>query len=937
MPGWSRRVAAGTEEEQAKKFQWGLRRSTLNHLMCMSYTDVAQVANAARNYEILHERDDDDTEQPDKRRGGSDNHRSSNNNYSGSNNRNSGNGRDQRNRGHQSNRSTNSGSQQSSGPSEGYSYPVCTTCGRKHQGECRRAAGNCFKCGQAGHLQKDCKKNTTTGTSGQADKKPGASGRVFAITEGQAANTSGKTKVKTVPDKYYILLPLWTQDPLFFSSSKDSLSTGFKPVGEEENKDAKDPGNEDSEIQMIEEPRVNQEENDSVNSTNRVNAISSTINVANNEVNIVGGKSSIELLDDPNMPDLEDFSISEDSNEDFFGADADLNNMESTFQVSHIPIIIIHKDHPFEQVIKDLQSAPQIRRMSTRKEMCTEFEKMMHKKFQMSAIRELTFFLGLQVKQKEDRIFISQDKYLKGQPKLGLWYPKDSPFDLVAYTDSDYTGASLDRKSTTGEDEYVAALSYYGQVLWIQNQLLDFEYNFMQTKIHIDNESTICIVKNPVLHSETKHTEIRHYIIRYSNEKKLIQMIKIHTDKNVAYLLTKAFDGTELPQTSIPTKTVVNEAVNEEMYDNLERATITATSLDAWHDRGNINTMGDTIAQTRSENVSNFSNDLPLSRVNTLGCGEDRLKLRELMELCTKLSNRVLNLETTKTAQVKEIANLKKRVKRLERKRKSRTHGLKRLYKVGLSARVESSADEESLGKEDSSKQERISHIDANQDIYCIATTTTPDRTFTISMDEITLAKALIEIKTLRPKEKGLVMQVPSETPTSTPIVSSQQSSKKIEDENESAELKRCLEIVLDDGDDVTIDATPLSSKSPTIVDYKIYKEGMESFFQIIRADGNSQMYLTFSKMLKNFDREDMEVLWRFSQQGLTKVKSWKLFVTMQNILYYLLVEKMYPLTNHTLHQMFKNVKLQVDEECEMAYELLRLVKKQLKEGYIAD
>nr|GFC50001.1 hypothetical protein [Tanacetum cinerariifolium] len=58
---------AGTEEEQAKNFQWGLRRSTLNHLMCMSYMDVAQVANAARNYEILHERDDDDTERSDKR------------------------------------------------------------------------------------------------------------------------------------------------------------------------------------------------------------------------------------------------------------------------------------------------------------------------------------------------------------------------------------------------------------------------------------------------------------------------------------------------------------------------------------------------------------------------------------------------------------------------------------------------------------------------------------------------------------------------------------------------------------------------------------------------------------------------------------------------------------------------------------------------------
>ncbi|GKE07832.1 putative reverse transcriptase, RNA-dependent DNA polymerase [Tanacetum coccineum] len=133
-------------------------------------------------------------------------------------------------------------------------------------------------------------------------------------------------------------------------------------------------------------------------------------------------------------------------------------------------------------------------------------------------------------------------RYIKGQPKLGIWYPKDSPFDLVAYTNSDYARASLDRKSTTGEAKYVATSSCCGQVLWIQNQLLDYGYNFMHTKIYIDNESTICIVKNPVFHSKTKHIEIRHHFIRDSNEKKLIQMIKIHTDKNVADLLTKAFD-----------------------------------------------------------------------------------------------------------------------------------------------------------------------------------------------------------------------------------------------------------------------------------------------------------------------------------------------------------------------------------------------------------
>ncbi|GJY50898.1 hypothetical protein Tco_0441745 [Tanacetum coccineum] len=158
-------------------------------------------------------------------------------------------------------------------------------------------------------------------------------------------------------------------------------------------------------------------------------------------------------------------------------------------------------------------------------------------------------------------------RYLKGQPKLVLWYPRDSPFDLEAFSDSDYAGASLDRKSTTGgcqflgkrliswkckkqtivanfttKAKYVAAANCCGQVLWIQNQMLDYGFNFMNTKIYIDNKSTIYIVKNPVFHSKTKHIEIRHHFIRDSYEKKLIQAIKIYTNQNVADLLTKAFD-----------------------------------------------------------------------------------------------------------------------------------------------------------------------------------------------------------------------------------------------------------------------------------------------------------------------------------------------------------------------------------------------------------
>ncbi|GKB70436.1 hypothetical protein Tco_0931848 [Tanacetum coccineum] len=158
----------------------------------------------------------------------------------------------------------------------------------------------------------------------------------------------------------------------------------------------------------------------------------------------------------------------------------------------------------------------------------------------------------------------------------------------------------------------------------------------------------------------------------------------------------------------------------------------------------------------------------------------------------------------------------------------------------------------------------------------------------------------------------------------------SSKKAEKVEEDNESEELKQCLEIVPDDGDDVTIDTTPLSTKSPTIVEYKIYQEGKKIYFQIIRADGKSQMCLTFGKMLKNFDRGDLEVLWiivkaRFkktkpvnymdklllhnlnimfehhiednvwkNQQGLVKVLNWKLYdscgvhcVTMQSMLFY--------------------------------------------------
>ncbi|GJW13967.1 putative ribonuclease H-like domain-containing protein [Tanacetum coccineum] len=207
---------------------------------------------------------------------------------------------------------------------------------------------------------------------------------------------------------------------------------------------------------------------------------------------------------------------------------------------------------------------------STKKSLCTEFEHMMHKRFQMSYMGELTFFLGLQTTSTpietnkallKDEEAADVDVHLYRSMIGSLMYLTASRPNIM------FAVCACARKSTTGgcqflrrrliswqckkqtivansttEAEYVATANCCGQVLWIQNQLLDYGYNFMNTKVFIDSESTICIVTNPVFHSTTKHIKIRHHFIRDSYEKRLIQVIKIYTDHNVADLLTKAFD-----------------------------------------------------------------------------------------------------------------------------------------------------------------------------------------------------------------------------------------------------------------------------------------------------------------------------------------------------------------------------------------------------------
>ncbi|GKD14881.1 putative ribonuclease H-like domain-containing protein [Tanacetum coccineum] len=147
------------------------------------------------------------------------------------------------------------------------------------------------------------------------------------------------------------------------AGNQSNGSTGTKAcdnVGEK--KDAEDPGNEDSEVPSTKEPRVNQEKDASVNNTNTINTVSPTVNTAGIEDNAVDENIVYGCDDDLNMPELEEIVYSDDDED--VGTEADINNLNRHIPVSPIPTTKIHKDHPVEQIIRDIYSAPQTRRMT---------------------------------------------------------------------------------------------------------------------------------------------------------------------------------------------------------------------------------------------------------------------------------------------------------------------------------------------------------------------------------------------------------------------------------------------------------------------------------------------------------------------------------------------------------------------------------------------
>nr|GEV00497.1 putative ribonuclease H-like domain-containing protein [Tanacetum cinerariifolium] len=407
--------------------------------------------------------------------------------------------------------------------------------------------------------------------------------------------------------------------------------------------------------------------------------------------------------------------------------------------------------------------------------------------------------------------------YLKGQPTLGLWYPKDSPLELIAYSDSDYVGVSLDRKSTIGgcqflgsrliswqckkqtivansttKAEYIVASNCCGHVLWVQNQLPNYSYNFMQTTIYMDNESAICVVKNHVYHSKTKHMEIRHHFIRDSYENRLIEMIWcnmlvtewlllvfpildfINTTNGHQFTMSNRQEriGYSRENGNCAKTTSWNEFSSTMAFEiiclaNNQKFNFSKYILDKLKKNlegfyGAVMPLFDTMMVQVVEEVGDLPSDIyetpnpdassssqpqrkhkprrketevsprelhtedhvPTSSDDPLPSGEDSMQLKELIVLCTNLSNKVLDLEN----EVIEMNSFHK-------------------AKIAeLDSRVENFI-ETVMDKEESSKQGRkIAYIDADAEVNLENVTDADGKVVAEEVVEvITTAKIIID------------------------------------------------------------------------------------------------------------------------------------------------------------------------------------------------
>ncbi|GJS78696.1 hypothetical protein Tco_0728577 [Tanacetum coccineum] len=423
-------------------------------------------------------------------------------------------------------------------------------------------------------------------------------------------------------------------------------------------------------------------------------------------------------------------------------------------------------------------------------------------------------------------------RYLKGQPKLGLWYLKDSPFDLVAYTDSDYAGASLDRKSTTGGCQFLGCRLISWQCkkqTVVVNSIREAEYvgasSCLLLVILNIAEFLLLVILNTVSLSGKNY--------QWGIDEELAFKLEAKEEEEERLAREKA---QQIEEANITWDDI--QAKIEADYQLAQR--LLAQEQDEFTDEEKERLFVQFLEQRRKHFVAKRAeekrNGLPT-----------RAQQRSIM--CTYLKN--MEGWKPKSLKNKFFTNIQE------------------LFDKAMK-RVNTFVDYRTELVEESSKKAEA---------------------------EIAHESSL--------KRAGELEQESSRK-------------QKLEEDKESEELKKCLEIIPDDGDDVTIHATHLSTKSPTIMPKNFNKEDLEVLWSIVKARFKKTEPVNY---MDNFLLLNLKTMFEHHVKD-------------NNMQFYLLVEKIYPLTNHTLHQMFNDVKLQVYYECEMAFELLRLVKKHLKEGY---
>nr|GEX00474.1 hypothetical protein [Tanacetum cinerariifolium] len=608
-------------------------------------------------------------------------------------------------------------------------------------------------------------------------------------------------------------------------------SMNYKPVvvGIQSNgstggkKDTEDPWNEESEVPITKELRVNQKK-DSFNSTNRVNAVSSTVNAASNEVNAVGKKSSIELLDDPNMSDLDHpvkqiirdihstpqtrMMTKSVTNHDGCQECVLYGKIKEEVYV-YQPTVFEDPEFPdkfykVDNAIYGLHQAP--RAWSPMKEMCTKFEKTIHKKFQMSSMGVLTFFLGLQTtstpmetskplmkdenakdvdihlcrsmigslmyltSSRPDIMFVVCAfarfqvtpkvshlhaverifRYFKGQPKLGLWYPKDSPFDLEAYTDSDYDGASLDRKSTKGGCQFLRSRL----ILWQCKKQTIVANSTTEAKLYTNNDfnevKQLLRMELRLTLAYTYYCQLKVNAARHKLTTAVDVTVKAKNINREAYIRAKV-DEKRL----LSLKQQLGEIFSLKMKEELTAYQM-KSSLNNFHSWAQEEELGEgstmPFAPQHIQTIIQPSTSKP----------QKKQKPRKSKQKDTQ--------ETQPNDPKDEALNEENRVKRLNKKRRSRTHGLKILYKIGLSSRVESSAKEQKdQGRYDDQEMFDTSVLDDEEEVL---------------LKEAQDVQNVV--KSTRPKARGVVMKDPSETPTTTTIPKS----SKVQDKGKARRLQ---------------------------------------------------------------------------------------------------------------------------------------------------